>query len=272
MKILVVLLMIFLSGIAGAAEPAADGQQQRLERQLLDRNLTAGEVERMLVAMTAAGFSREEMERLGERLAAGDQALRQAALDKIREGVAKGAPPQAILAATEKVRNRLEIAMQLATSLQRRNDQVIVEALADGLAAGLHQEQAAHLTKALTTTKASGDEARDLTAETLLYARDMARRRVASTAVVEVLTSLLAQGVSAHDMQQLRQSYATGASDPEQQMKRMGQNAIRGNQTGGQHGEASSMDMGGAGQVGPGDDGSGGGGSGGGGGGGGGRR
>ena len=268
MKTLVAVLILFLAGMAGAAEPATDrdGQRLRLERQLLEHHLSAEEVERMLAAMTAAGFSSQEMERLGEQLATGDRLLRLAALDKIREGIAKGVTPQAIIAATEKVRNRLEIATQMATSLQHRNDQTIVEALADGLAAGLHQEQAAQLTKALKTVTSTPDEARNLTAETLLYARDMARRRVASATVVEVLTTLLARGISARDMQQLRQSYATGGGDPEQQMKRMGQNPARGSQAGGgQLGENGGMGMSGAGQGGAGGSGGSGGGGGGGG-------
>lgn len=270
MRTFVVLILVFLSGLpglVGAEERTTEGEKhrQRLERQLLDRDLGEEEVKKMVETMTAAGFSLEEMERLGEQLATGGHLLRQTALDKIREGIAKGAPPQAIVAATEKVRNRLEIATQLATSLRHRDDQTIVEGFADGLAAGLRQEQAIHLANALKAATTSGAEAHDLTAETVLYARDMARRRVDSVTVVEVLTSLLSQKISAREMQQLRQDYAAGSGNPQQQAKGPGPGFARENPAGGQQGESGGMGAGSAGQGRPGDGGSGGGGGGGGG-------
>lgn len=242
MKSVLILLFFLLTNLASAEEKAtgeADFQSrlQQVERKLLSRDLNSLEVGRMLEAMTEAGFSLEEQERLAEQLAVDDRLLRQAAFSKIREGIAKGATPQAIIMATEKVRNRMEVATRLATDLRHGNDQTIVEAIADGLAAGLDKERASQLADALKSARANPGEFQELAAETLLYARDMARRRVVAATVVDTLSGFLAQGLSAQEMRQLRQSYSAEGGNKQQQSERRGQNPSRESQAGGQAGE-----------------------------------
>lgn len=242
MKSVLILLIFLLPNLASAEEKARGGEEplsrlQQLERKLLSRDLNNIEVGRMLEAMTEAGFSLEEKELLADQLAVDDRLLRQAAFNKIREGIAKGATPQAIIMATEKVRNRMEVASRIAADLRYGGDQTIVEAIADGLAAGLDKDKASQLADALKSARANPGEFQELAAETLLYARDMARRRVVAATVVGILSGFLSHGLSAQEMRQLRQSYSTDGGNKQQQSQRMGQNLTREGQAGGQAGE-----------------------------------
>ena len=226
MKTLVFFLLTsLLASLAGAEEqgPAPPGGQERLqhiERQLTAAGMTGDEAGKMVATMTAARLSIEQMETLAQHLVADSPPARAAAADKIREGKAKGAPPEAIVMAVERVRTRLEQATRLAASLHLADDDALVEAIAESLAAGLRTEHATRLAAALNSTATAKMVNRELAEQTALFARDMARRRVLSDTVIDVLEQTLSRNPSPSDMSYLRSSFNASSGNAEQQARR----------------------------------------------------
>lgn len=226
MKTLMLLLLTsLLATSVGAAEPGAVSPQvrerlQHVERQLIATGMSSDEAGKMLATMTAARLSIEQMETLAQHLAAGSPPARTAAADKIREGKAKGVPPEAIVMAVERVRTRMEQATRLAASLRLADDTALVEAIADSLAAGLRMEHATRLAAALNSTATAKMVNRELAEQTALFARDMARRRVLSDTVIDVLEQALSRNPSPSNMSDLRSSFNASSGNAEQQARR----------------------------------------------------
>jgi hypothetical protein len=231
MKRIAVLIVLLLS-VAAHAEaqpmeaPALRIQLQEVERHLVRGGITEGDAQAMVRAMTDARFTVEQMVRASKQLVSDDSRgiTGPAVRDKIHEGIAKGIPPEAILAAAARVKNRQEYASKLAADLRETNKMQVATAYADCLAAGLTEQHAHQLNNALNarTETPGGVGSQSLVTETLLTAREMVRRNISSTTTIGVLESALDRGYGDKEMRTLRQSLAGSSGDPENNAKRFG--------------------------------------------------
>ena len=281
MKTGIAALLILLTAIvAGAgeqrgAELIALPGAQAIERQLTQAGIRPEEAASLIQAMRRARFSEEQMLRVGEQLASDGGPADAAApvLAKIHEGIAKGIPPETILTATARVRDRYRLAERLALRLAPTRDDRLTATLADCLAAGLTEQEAMRITASLhTRTRDMSDpQTRSLMIQTLLTAKTMVRQNVSSGTTAELIGTALARGYGSEEMQTLRHAVESSSNaDMEATARRFGEAINRGAGAGqlqsglgegsGNRGEAGSG--GGSGGGGPGSSGGGSGGSG----------
>ncbi len=227
----ITLLIVLLFAVAVHAEepptaPALQEQLQEVEHHLVRNGVPVADAQATIRAMVQARFTTEQAVQAGKQLVSEGRwgITGQAIRDKIHEGVAKGVSPENILSATERVRARVEFAGKLAAGLHEANNVSIVGTYVDCLAAGLSEQHAHQLANALQaraeTQRSIGNQS--LTTETLLTARDMVRRNIASATATGVLESALDRGYNDKEMRTLRQSLASSLGDPENTARRFG--------------------------------------------------
>lgn len=231
MKRIALMLVLFLTVAAHAEEQSMDAQAlqeqlQAVERQLVRSGIAEADARATVRAMIQARFTVEQVVRAGKQLAADDLPgiTGQAVRDKIHEGVAKGVSSENILSATERVRTRVLFASKLAVELNEANKGQVVSAYVDCLAAGLTEQHAHQLAKALKAKTGTPGSigSQSLTMETLLTAREMVRRNISSATTTGVLGSALDRGYNDKEMRTLRQSLAGSSGDPENTARHFG--------------------------------------------------
>jgi hypothetical protein len=132
-------------------------------------------------------------------------------MNKAFEGMAKNVEAGKIVSAMEKVQSRDTFAHSQAKMLTGRENQVssMASVIAQGLAAGLSETDAATITGALQA-RAKGqsrDQGEQLALEALMTARDISRLGVRSEVTTDVVLQALQHGFSANDMQDMRNSF-----------------------------------------------------------------
>ena len=121
------MFILLLATTAHAGDPqmgddAALPHFQKIEKQLIRQGIQEDESKALIQAMNRAHFTEEQMVRAaGELRSASEQEITAGAVrEKINEGIAKGIPPEKILQAAARVRNRFEFAMNLAGQLDKK--------------------------------------------------------------------------------------------------------------------------------------------------------
>jgi hypothetical protein len=232
MKIRVLLLLVLWTVPAHAGEPTDNASVvperfRELERQLVRSGLLQEDAEATVQAMVRAKFTEEQVVQAGKQMVIDDRETitTMAVRAKIHEGIAKDIPPETILAATARVRDRYQLAGKLASDLSASRKSQLTGTLADSLAAGLTEHEVRQLNTALRTrTKNLADnQTQDLVGQTLLTARDMVRQHISSKTTADVLNSALSRGYSGEDMHTLRKSLGGFTNnDPENTARRLG--------------------------------------------------
>nr|AOO54677.1 hypothetical protein [uncultured bacterium] len=233
MKTGIAVLFILLTAIVADAgeQPGAElvalPTIQEIEHQLVQAGIQPEEATSILQAMRRARFTEEQMLRVGEQLTSGSGPADAVGpvLAKVHEGIAKGIPPESILAATVRVRDRYRLATSLALRLTPTRDDQLTATLADCLAAGLTEQEAMRIASSLRTRTQDMDDpqARSLMIQTLLTARTMARQKVSSGTTAVLISNALARGYGSEEMQTLRHAVeSSGSADMEATAKRFG--------------------------------------------------
>lgn len=187
----------------------SQAEVEAVERQLVQSGLLEEEARTMTRAMVRAGFTEEHMVQFGKQIPSGShqRVITEAIRDKVHEGVAKKAPPEAILIATERVRNRYQNAIGLTEKLDQKNQVQITRAFADCLAAGLTRQDARIITDAIqqrTKTSKKIGSRKNLISETLFTGRDMVRQGISSETTADLLRIALEHGYNEKSMRTLR--------------------------------------------------------------------
>lgn len=243
MKTGIAVLVILLTAIVAEAgeQPSAElvalPGMQEIEQQLIQTGIRPEEATSILQAMRRARFTEEQMLRIGEQLTPDSDPTDVAGpmLAKIHEGIAKGIPPETILAATTRVRDRYRLATRLAQGLSPTRDDQLTATLADCLAAGLTEREAMRISASLRarTQDMNDPQTRSVMMQTLFTARTMVRRNVSSGTTAELLDIALARGYGGEEMQTLRHAVENnGSADMEDTAKRFGSAISRGARAG----------------------------------------
>jgi hypothetical protein len=228
-RIILLLAILTASGVnaeEGQTPPAVQEQHRQITRQFVRGGIAETEAQELMAALVRARFTEEQLRRTGD-LFLGEQQhgiTGQAVRSKIHEGIAKKVPPDAIVAAAERVKNRLQYAEKLAAELPGDKTASLASTYADCLAAGLSEEHALRLTDAMKA-KSSGsekNEAQKLTTEILLTAREMVRRSISSATTCDVLQSALNNNYDSDGIRSLRQSLSGKSGDLESVAKHFG--------------------------------------------------
>jgi uncharacterized membrane protein YgcG len=216
MKRIVLILILSLVTMAHAGNPQeGDGVAmqnfQNIETQLTRLGIQKDEAMALIEAMNRAHFTEEQMVRATNQLSAADKegmatgAIRQ----KINEGIAKGIPPETILEATTRVRNRFEFAMNLAAQLDKKNQVQLGKTLVDCLSAGLTEKDARSIATSLQTRTKNyntDESPQILRMETMYTVRALSRQGVSSSTTTGLIGAALAQNFDAKAMRTLRAS------------------------------------------------------------------
>lgn len=228
-RIILLLAIVTASGVnaeEGQTPPAVQEQHRQITQQFVRGGMAETEARELVAALVRARFTEEQLRRTGDLFMSGQQhgITGQAVRSKIHEGIAKKVPADAIVAAAEKVKNRLQYAEKLAAELPGDKNASLASTYADCLAAGLSEEHALRLTDALKA-KSSGlekNEGQKLTTEVLLTAREMVRRSISSATTCDVLQSALKNNYNSDAIRSLRQSLSGKSGDLESIAKHFG--------------------------------------------------
>ena len=217
----IIAIIFFLAAAMAQGEELQTGesptqlQVEAVEHQLVQGGLGEKEARTLTKAMVEAKFTERHMVQFGKQIPSGknQQIATGAMRDKVHEGIAKGAPPEAIVKATERVRNRYQHAMHLAEELEpvdKKKQLQLGGAYTDCLVAGLTRQDARTVQNALkerTRTSAKAGQKNHLNAETLLTARDMVRQGISSKSTTDLLCKALERGYDENGMRTLRHTF-----------------------------------------------------------------
>jgi len=132
-------------------------------------------------------------------------------INKAYEGISKQVTPGKIVQAMEKIQSRYAFAYQQAGIITRLHPQKsqLGNTLADGLAAGMNQTDAAKIMNTLHSRALNMNPAQlnSLALESLKTVRDIARLGVSSKPAADVVIQALQKGYSADDMKSMRSSF-----------------------------------------------------------------
>lgn len=232
--IIAALLLGSGSGVAADGPGAAAGQVAAGERTIHgDHELGR--------RMLSYGFSSAEIDKVDRLLI---QISREGLPDepvagKIHEGMAKGYARERILTAAERVASRYRWAYGQAAGVVPENPGSLGNSIAEASAAGLHQEDCERILQSLQKSmqSVSADEGRRLAHETILTAREMARRQAPSAAVAQALTEALSRSGGAAEMAEYREQFIHRSRYP-RGTEATGQTASGGDKTGAGNGKA----------------------------------
>lgn len=213
MKILLTLLIILMAPLAYGDELQTQAGLQHMHRQMVKVGLTEETSEHLVQAMERARFRETHMFQIKEQLSSSGAAKEIVApiIEKIHEGAAKNVPPERILVATEKVRERHMHAKQLSQKLGQSNqlglERIMSECLVAGLTKGDSAQMVEHLKNNNSWQRSREELKTALATETFLAAREMVRQGVNSTTATSALRKLLREEISVQTMSQFRFSF-----------------------------------------------------------------
>lgn len=135
--------------------------------------------------------------------------------DKVFEGIAKKINEDNIVQAVGRVLARYENAYRRASTLitDKQQARQLGQTIAETYTAGMKEEDCARVMTRLQTRlrTINRQEAKELTIQTMVTARIMARRGVESTTISDVLESALQHSYQAREMHTLRNSFVKQA-------------------------------------------------------------
>ena len=210
--IMLLLLVVTTRGLAGAEEAAGSPSQLRaVESTMVRVGVPETDAAHMVESMAAAGFRPEQMTQIAQQVqaAAGELSMRDAVVGKIREGLAKRVGPEGIVKATDRVRERYGLAMNMARTLAPDRYAGLGGLVADGLASGLSREDSERIVTTLQArAKHANTDQHALAVESLTTSRDLVRQGVSSKLTATVVGGALEKGYDAASMQLVRQAFS----------------------------------------------------------------
>ena len=161
--------------------------------------------------MAQAGFNETQMANIEATLSvARQQGLpEEVMIDKLQEGIAKHVAADRIVRAVEKTASRYQQAHQLAKNLVSNKQEIaqLGNIIASGMAAGLASKDVNKMIADFKAQHPQTTEAYPLAKETMLMARDLSRRGIASETTAEVVDKALAQGLNVSEMHTIREAF-----------------------------------------------------------------
>jgi hypothetical protein len=136
-------------------------------------------------------------------------------MNKASEGMAKKEKPEKVLQAMETVRMRYFLAFQQVRTVTADEKQqlALAQVIAEALAAGITEKDLSRLMENLRqqTRQLSREQTNTLSLQSFQVARDMARLRVSSETVTDVVSQALQNSYSSREMEQMRKSFTNDA-------------------------------------------------------------
>ncbi len=181
-------------------------------REMIQKGMAGEDAVQFIQAMNANRFHEEQilkaqaivLEAQGRGLPA------KPIINKAFEGMAKQVPPERTLQAMGAVSSRYAFGFEQARSITQDTEQIgrLGNMLAEGLAAGLKEQDASHIMGRLQerSTKMNHDQAEELAAACLAMARDMSRLGVTSSLSSQVIASALSNGLNTASIAGMHQS------------------------------------------------------------------
>jgi len=164
-------------------------------------------------AMDKAGFSETQMEQVENTLElARQQGFPEDVItDKLLEGIAKHATPDRIVHAVNKTAERYNHAHSLAKELVKNKQEIaqLGNIVASGMAAGLTAKDAEKIMSEIKAKHPQPAECYSLAKETMMMARDLSRRGIASEKTAAIAETALQKGLNAKEMRAVREDFNT---------------------------------------------------------------
>lgn len=162
------------------------------------------------LAMDKAGFTEEQVLQVENRLnfARQNGLPEDVIADKLQEGMAKQISPGRIVQAIEQITARYHHAHVLAGNMVKgqKNMTQLGNIVAAGMTAGLTIQDAEKITADFKEKQSRGTDNYPLAKETVLMARDLSRRGVASATTVEIVEKALQNSSNADEMRTMRET------------------------------------------------------------------
>lgn len=167
--------------------------------------------------MNQYGFHEDEISAVREMMdmSSGEIKVVEPVIEKVYEGMAKGIDNQRIVSAVKQVRTRYREAYRQAELLSKEPEQtqMLGELIAESFAAGLMPEDCQRIVQQLRQKVRSTERKQEyeLPEATMLAARNLARSRVGSEIIADLLSGALQQHYEAQQMSQLQQRFQSRA-------------------------------------------------------------
>lgn len=213
---------VIFASFSFAAEDAAlsaslQAQIEAQARELSDVGVPAEQARSMLTAMHQHQFAEEHIARAQQTVMNSAKAglPTEPVMNKAREGMAKKASGQQIVAAMETVHNRYAHANRMAKAISgnKNTEGKLTHAIADSLAAGMqarHMEAIVlELQNRQATRARNKDEKDQLAIQTMQTARTMARLGIHSQDVSQTVSQALQHNYNHQEMEQLGHQMAS---------------------------------------------------------------
>lgn len=181
-------------------------------REMIQKGMAGEDAVQFIQAMNANRFHEEQiLEAQAIVLEAQGRGLpAKPIVNKAFEGMAKQVPPERTLQAMGAVNSRYAFAFEQARSITQNAEQIgrLGNMLAEGLAAGLKEQDASHIMGRLQerSPKMNHSQAEELAAACLAMARDMSRLGVTSSLSSQIIASALSNGLNTASIAGMHQS------------------------------------------------------------------
>jgi len=166
---------------------------------------------RATLAMDKSGFTEKQRTQVEETLSfAQQQGLPDNVVtDKLQEGIAKNVAPERIVRAVKQIASRYNHAHSLAKEVVKNKQEVtqLGNIVASGMAAGLTAKDAEKIIAEIRAKHPQPAESYALAKETMLMARDLSRRGIASEKTAGIVDKVLQRGLSAKEMRSVREDF-----------------------------------------------------------------
>jgi hypothetical protein len=253
-KVYMICMAIFFCAAVASADPVEEGlpktatqQVENSTRQMLNQGFSAENIIEMTRQMLTNNFSQQQvLQAQAILMNARQQGLQtEPIMNKAHEGLAKQVQAGAIIKAMEQVRSRHEFAQKQARAITNDRARVhqMAAILAGSMAAGMTHEDTGRIMQALQerTQNMTRAHAEDLTMQTLMTTRTMARLGIYSRSVGDSVCQALQQGYSAQEMHNMQNTAMANSRHS------FSENFSRGNEGIGGHGSGGSGMGGGSG-------------------------
>jgi hypothetical protein len=224
-KVYIICMAIFFCAAAASADSVEEGlpktatqQVKNSTRQMLNQNLSPENVIGMTRQMIANNFSQQQILQAHAILMNAHQHGLQTEpiMNKAHEGMAKHVQAKAVVRAMEQVRSRQAFASKQAKTItnDRAKANQMAAILTASIAAGMTHEDAARIMQVLQqrTRNMTRAHAEELALQTFMTTRTMSRLGMQSQSVGNHVCQALQQGYTAQEMNNMRNTMMSNAS------------------------------------------------------------
>ncbi|MCU7816658.1 MAG: hypothetical protein KZQ81_16030 [Candidatus Thiodiazotropha sp. (ex Rostrolucina anterorostrata)] len=216
---LFILILFTVSTWAHAADNQTISNQaqeniQQMTKQMNALGIPEAKAQKMLTRMHQKRFQQQNIVRAQQTvMAAAKEGLpTEPIMNKAMEGMVKQAKEQQILKAMEAVRSRHQYAYQMTRSLSndKNTTEIMARAIVDSLTAGMPVQDMKRIAAQLQTRQQTKTQAKDLSLQSMLTVRTMARLGAMPTDVSDTVCLALQHQYTSQQMKELRHNFASG--------------------------------------------------------------